>query len=82
MDMNLESGQYQEQRLEQRPSPTLVTFTQILALSSYELQHAIQQEISENPALELVDNLDNCMRCGERLVVGRYLPALRWAWRR
>lgn len=70
--MNLDASQYQEQYLEQqqRPSPTLVTFTQILALSSYELQQAIQEEISENPALELVDSDDNCLRCGERLIVG------------
>ncbi len=72
MEMNLDNGHYHEQhhRMDQRPSPTLVTFTQILALSSYDLQHAIQQEISENPALELVENDGRCMRCGERLVVG------------
>lgn len=70
MEMNLDTGQYQFDRLEQRPSPTLVTFTQILALSSYELQQAIHQEISENPALELLDNDDNCIRCGERLFGG------------
>ncbi|MBA3530787.1 MAG: RNA polymerase factor sigma-54 [Ardenticatenales bacterium] len=71
MDMNLDSNQYQnlDQRLDQRPSPTLVTFTQILALSSYDLLQAIQQEISDNPALELVDSENNCMRCGERLVI-------------
>lgn len=70
MDMNLDQGQYQFERMEQRPSPTLVTFTQILALSSYDLQQAIHQEVSENPALELLDNEDNCIRCGERLIVG------------
>ncbi len=72
MEMNLETGQIQEQtqKQEQRPSPTLVTFTQILALSSYDLQQAVQQEITENPALELVDSDNNCFRCGERLVVG------------
>lgn len=70
MDMNLDQGQYQFERMDQRPSPTLVTFTQILALSSYDLQQAIHQEVSENPALELLDNEDNCIRCGERLIVG------------
>lgn len=70
MEMNLDTGQYQFDRMEQRPSPTLVTFTQILALSSHELQQAIHQEISENPALELLDNDDTCMRCGERLFNG------------
>ncbi len=70
MDMNLEAAQYQEQRFDQRPSPTLVTFTQILALSSYDLQQAIHLEISDNPALEIVENEYECLRCGERLVVG------------
>jgi RNA polymerase sigma-54 factor len=68
MEMNIDPVQYQRQ--DQRPSPTLVTFTQILALSSYELQQAIHQELSENPALELIENEDNCFRCGDRLVVG------------
>ncbi|HYN88220.1 MAG TPA: hypothetical protein VER55_06810 [Ardenticatenaceae bacterium] len=56
------------QDMEQRPSPTLVTFTQLLALSSQELQYAIQQEIAENPALDLLDTDDHCVRCGEALI--------------
>ncbi|MCZ7575464.1 MAG: hypothetical protein M5U01_43495 [Ardenticatenaceae bacterium] len=68
MDLYLDMDQTQE--MEQRPSPTLVTFTQLLALSSQELQQAIQQELTENPALELLDRDDHCLRCGEPLVAG------------
>lgn len=71
MDMGQEAHQYQTGRMDQRPSPTLVTFTQILALSSYDLRQAIEQEVLKNPALEVYENPDDCMRCGERLVVGR-----------
>jgi RNA polymerase sigma-54 factor len=46
-----------------RVSPRLVAASYILELSSQELQQAISQEISENPAMELVEN-ETCPACG------------------
>jgi RNA polymerase sigma-54 factor len=46
-----------------RVSPRLVAASYILELSSQELQQAIAQEISENPAMELVEN-ETCPACG------------------
>lgn len=69
MDLYFDTEQRQE--MEQRPSPTLVTFTQLLALSSHELQQAIEQELTDNPALDLVETDDHCMRCGEPLISGK-----------
>ncbi|MBA3534142.1 MAG: RNA polymerase sigma-54 factor [Ardenticatenales bacterium] len=68
MTMSFEIGQHQHQQMEQRPSPTLITFAQILALSSQDLQQLIHQEIGLNPALELVEHEDICRRCGTRLL--------------
>ncbi|MDQ4075651.1 MAG: hypothetical protein M3220_05305, partial [Chloroflexota bacterium] len=68
MEMYFEQVQTPEQRQEQRVSPTLIAFTQLLVLSTYGLEQAIQQELSENPALELVEQGDRCVRCGERLI--------------
>lgn len=59
----------QSMRVLQRPSPTLVAFTQILALSTYGLQQAIHNEIESNPALDLTE-ADVCMHCGSDLVRG------------
>ena len=53
---------YQSQ--EMRPSPTLVAFSQMLQLSGMQLQQAIQQELAENPALE-VEEREICPLCGE-----------------
>ncbi len=44
-------------------SPRLVAASYILELSSQELQQAIAQEISENPAMELVEK-ETCPACG------------------
>jgi RNA polymerase sigma-54 factor len=46
-----------------RVSPRLVAASYILELSSQELQQAIAQEISENPAIELVEK-ETCPACG------------------
>ena len=46
-----------------RVSPRLVAASYILELSSQELQKAIAQEISENPAMELVEK-EICPACG------------------
>ncbi|MGH2461204.1 MAG: RNA polymerase factor sigma-54 [Chloroflexota bacterium] len=44
-------------------SPRLVAASYILELSSQELQQAIAQEMSENPAMELVEK-ETCPACG------------------
>lgn len=49
-----------------RVSPRLVAANYILELSSLELQQAIAEELSENPALELVD-VPVCQVCGTEL---------------
>lgn len=59
----------QEMRMLHRPSPTLVAFTQILALSTYALQQTIHHEIESNPALDLTE-AEVCMRCGSTLIHG------------
>ncbi len=46
-----------------RVSPRLVAASYILELSSQELQQAIAQEMSENPAMELVEK-ETCPACG------------------
>jgi len=56
-----------------RVSPRLVAASYILELSSQELQQAIAQEISENPAIELVEK-ETCPACGGPLQ-GSICPA-------
>lgn len=46
-----------------RVSPRLVAASYILELSSQELQQAISQELSENPAMEIVES-ETCPACG------------------
>ncbi len=59
MDLALQLGQEQQLRV----SPTLIVLNQLLALSSQELQQLVQQELTENPALELVEG-HPCPSCG------------------
>lgn len=59
MDLALQLGQEQQLRV----SPTLIVLNQLLALSSQELQQLVQQELAENPALELVEG-HPCPTCG------------------
>jgi RNA polymerase sigma-54 factor len=56
-----------------RVSPRLVAASYILELSSQELQQAIAQEVSENPAMELVEK-ETCPACGGPLQ-GSICPA-------
>jgi len=62
------------QRLKQKPtvSPQLVLANELLQVSSLELEQAIAQELSENPALELRD-IERCPACGGEMVSG-YCP--------
>ncbi len=50
-------------RMSLKVSPRLVAASHILGLSSQELQQEITQEISENPAMELVER-ETCPACG------------------
>src|SRR5215212_9833814 len=59
VDLTLQLGQEQQLRV----SPTLIVLNQLLALSSQELQQLVQQELAENPALELVEG-HPCPTCG------------------
>ncbi len=51
------------QRLELRPSPALVAYAQLLALPAAELEHVVEQELADNPALERLEQ-DVCPLCG------------------
>ncbi|HEY8476801.1 MAG TPA: RNA polymerase sigma-54 factor, partial [Chloroflexota bacterium] len=64
--VELELSQETQQQLTQKVSPRLVAANYILELSSLELQQAIQQELAENPALELVE-VPICQACGTEL---------------
>lgn len=57
----------------QRVSPRLVAASYILELSSQELQQAIAEEMSDNPALDMVD-FATCPACGAELK-GSICPA-------
>ncbi|NJK78755.1 MAG: RNA polymerase factor sigma-54 [Chloroflexaceae bacterium] len=46
-------------QLETRVTPALLTLTQMLSLPSIELQQLVQQELSENPALEELEMEDD-----------------------
>ncbi len=63
MRMDMGFGQH----MEMRPSPSLIQFTEILALSGLELQQMIHQVVAENPALELSEP-DLCPACGDPLL--------------
>jgi RNA polymerase sigma-54 factor len=60
---------------EQQVSQWLVMATQILAVSSHDLLALIQQEATENPALELEEH-PHCPTCGRALKEG-YCPECR-----
>src|SRR5918911_1614823 len=67
MDMELTTEQQQEQQMTMRISPRLIAANHILELSSMELQEVMQQEVEENPALEVTEYV-NCPRCGALMV--------------
>lgn len=55
------------QHMDMRPSPSLIQFTEILALTSLELQSLIVQEAADNPALDVVETA-TCPACGDPLL--------------
>ncbi len=66
MDMDLDISQDQLPQQTMRVSPRLVAANHILQLSSMELQQTIANELSDNPALELID-VPTCPTCGAQL---------------
>src|SRR5205085_2086487 len=66
MELELDLGQEFSPNQTLKVSPRLVAANYILELSSQELQQAIATELSENPALELVD-VPTCRVCGTEL---------------
>ncbi|MBA3331882.1 MAG: RNA polymerase factor sigma-54 [Actinobacteria bacterium] len=64
--MELEFSQDLGAHQSMKVSPRLVAASYILELSSQELQQQIATELSENPALELVD-VPTCQVCGSEL---------------
>src|SRR5438477_12532253 len=66
MELELDLGQDYSQNQTLKVSPRLVAANYILELSSQALQQQIATELSENPALELVD-IPTCRVCGTEL---------------
>src|SRR5215204_3717344 len=66
MEMDLDLSQDLSGQQQLRVSPRLVAANYILELSSQELQQQIATELSENPALELVE-IPTCRVCGTEL---------------
>src|SRR6266540_3419006 len=66
MEMELDLSQELSSLQSMKVSPRLVAASYILELSSQELQQQIANELSDNPALELVD-VPTCQICGSEL---------------
>src|ERR671929_319529 len=66
MELELDLGQEFTPSQTLKVSPRLVAANYILELSSQELQQQIAAELSENPALELVE-IPTCRVCGTEL---------------
>jgi RNA polymerase sigma-54 factor len=61
-----------------RVTPALLNLAHLLTMPSLELQQAVQQELSENPALEEVEAQEHsCARCGGPVVDGLCLRCAR-----
>src|SRR5919107_697064 len=66
MDMSMAMGMTPQMQM--KASPALIALNNMLILSTLELQQMIQQEIEENPALELMESEEAlCQRCGRQL---------------
>ncbi len=63
MDMSMDMSMAPQMHM--KASPALIALNNMLILSTMELQQMIQQEIEENPALELNEATEEmCPRCG------------------
>ena len=64
-----EMGMGASQEMGMRVTPMLLNLVHLLALPSLDLQQAVQQELSENPALEETEADEiACPRCGEPML--------------
>src|SRR5689334_3871071 len=66
LELELQFDTGMELQPSQRVSARLVAANSILALSSLDLQHKIEEELADNPALERVD-VAVCSVCGSEL---------------
>jgi len=74
--MQMAMGMGMEQQM--RASPALVALNNMLVLTTLELQQLVQQELSDNPALEHVEAADlQCEICGRQLQDGVCFACLR-----
>ncbi len=65
-DMSMAMGM--QVQMQMKASPALIALNNMLILSTLELQQMIQQELEENPALELMESEESlCQRCGRPL---------------
>ncbi len=65
MDMSM--GMQMTPQMQMKASPALIALNNMLILSTLELQTMIQQELEDNPALELNEAQDEvCQRCGRQ----------------
>lgn len=65
-DMQMSMGMAVQMQM--KASPALIALNNMLILSTLELQQMIQQEIEDNPALELIESDEVlCQRCGRQL---------------
>ncbi len=65
-DMSMAMGM--QVQMQMKASPALIALNNMLILSTLELQQMIQQELEENPALELMESEEAlCQRCGRAL---------------
>lgn len=63
MDMSM--GMQMAPQMQMKASPALIALNNMLILSTLELQQMIQQELEDNPALELNEAQEEvCQRCG------------------
>src|SRR5215210_2616353 len=68
MQMNMSMSMGMVAQMQMKASPALIALNNMLILLTLELQQLIQQEIEENPALELVESEESlCQRCGRQL---------------
>lgn len=74
--MQMAMGMGMEQQM--RASPALVALNNMLVLTTLELQQLVQQELSDNPALEHVEAAElQCEICGRQLQDGICFACLR-----
>jgi RNA polymerase sigma-54 factor len=67
-DMQMQMGFGMTPQMQMKASPALIALNNMLILSTLDLQQAIQDELEENPALEMVESEEVlCPRCGRQL---------------